>query len=1157
MRQFTEAGIPIIHELAKVMGVADTAIQKMVEEGKIGFPQVQQVIQNLTNEGGMFFNLMEKQSKTLTGQISNLEDAWSRMLNDIGQSNEGVLSGAIEGATYLIDHYQDILKILTPIVATYGAYKAALITIAAVQKASAAATFVQEYFAMGKALGFATANQIAFNSATLANPYALAAAAVIGLTVVIYELIGAQKQLSATEQAKYDIKEKASKQYDDEKAKVTSLIGILNNEKVALDQRQDALKKIQAIIPGYHASLTNEGKLINNNKEAIDSYLTSLEKQIYLQTTLDEKIELTKKKRQLEKDVAKKEQAARDAEAAANAQTQGPNSFGSSGSVSSGLAIQARGFVNKSKKDLQEVVDAIQALDDEYAKISTSGQKADDAIANVIIKNKAFWEDQKKNATNARDNLADTEKGSKAWIEYTRLIKEAEMHLAAYNDKAGAKAAKEENDALAKFNEEKIKAQKKYDEMLLASQKDQVKDKKALIDLDLKNTISGINEMEKIYKEKANKAGIKKPDVTIFGQMRDVATSQATFDKSEIDREQLDKLLTQYKNYKEQIKAIEKSYNDDLLLLNKELNRAKSDDDKNRITSAIQQRQKTLSEEIKKVQSDLLGDENKGLIDLYFVGNGTDFIKSKIKETMPLFEDITRLTYNELEKVRGIVDKIEFTPEQLAKFKEVGIDVDKLNEALKKVKKSSTEAIDENEWNKVLDMANKLSGSLGSLGSSLEKFGGDVGEIGKGLSGVSSQIGNITTAFSKTATTGDKISAGISGLASLVGMVADQIEANKRFQEEWNMKIMQGAHNLAMMRIEALKYKEDNIFGVENPYAKAIAGAKEYAQASSELADATLKLDNGQVQTDTKEVVSGANVAKGAGEGAATGAVIGSLFGPLGTLIGAGVGAIAGGIVGAVNTKTVPVFENLKKKYGEVVDSNGDLNKQILADYSKMDDATKKLIDNWKELKAKQEESQAQMKQNFTDLAGDLGSSLSDALVEAFSNGNVYGAIDKFDAKLNDVVDNIVAKLIFTAVFGDLFKELEKRMQDSFSPGGDQSITDDIAWYKEKYKGRVGIYNQAMTDANNDLKSEGFAGFQPGSKSSNSLSGAIQASVTEETATVLSGYINNIRINQANSLAKMDGVLLKLDTIAGNTAYLINIDRNISKLSSDNLRSQG
>ena len=79
LNQFTGRGIPMIKELAKEFGVAESEIKGMVEAGMIGFPEVQKVIQNLTNEGGMFFNLMQEQSKTITGQISNIGDSFSMM----------------------------------------------------------------------------------------------------------------------------------------------------------------------------------------------------------------------------------------------------------------------------------------------------------------------------------------------------------------------------------------------------------------------------------------------------------------------------------------------------------------------------------------------------------------------------------------------------------------------------------------------------------------------------------------------------------------------------------------------------------------------------------------------------------------------------------------------------------------------------------------------------------------------------------------------------------------------------------------------------------------------------------------------------------------------------------------------------------------------
>jgi len=86
LRQFTEAGIPIIHELAKVFNTSDAAIAKLVSDGKIGFEHVRQVILNLTNQGGMFYDLIGKQSESLTGKVSNMHDAWDRLLIKIGES---------------------------------------------------------------------------------------------------------------------------------------------------------------------------------------------------------------------------------------------------------------------------------------------------------------------------------------------------------------------------------------------------------------------------------------------------------------------------------------------------------------------------------------------------------------------------------------------------------------------------------------------------------------------------------------------------------------------------------------------------------------------------------------------------------------------------------------------------------------------------------------------------------------------------------------------------------------------------------------------------------------------------------------------------------------------------------------------------------------
>lgn len=127
VRQFTGRGIPLVKELAEKYGVTADKINEMVSAGKIGFPEVEEVLNKMTDAGGQFYNLMEKQSASLTGQIANLEDAWDTALNNLGEKGEGVFSTGISGATYLVEHLEDILRILTSITVAYGSYKAAVV----------------------------------------------------------------------------------------------------------------------------------------------------------------------------------------------------------------------------------------------------------------------------------------------------------------------------------------------------------------------------------------------------------------------------------------------------------------------------------------------------------------------------------------------------------------------------------------------------------------------------------------------------------------------------------------------------------------------------------------------------------------------------------------------------------------------------------------------------------------------------------------------------------------------------------------------------------------------------------------------------------------------------------------------------------------------
>jgi tape measure domain-containing protein len=110
IRDFAMAGVPVLEELADMMGKTKSEISDMVEAGKIGFPLVEQAFKNMSGEGGRFYNLMEKQTGSVTGQIALLKDQIELMMNAIGKSGEGAIYGAINVTSKLVENYEEVGK---------------------------------------------------------------------------------------------------------------------------------------------------------------------------------------------------------------------------------------------------------------------------------------------------------------------------------------------------------------------------------------------------------------------------------------------------------------------------------------------------------------------------------------------------------------------------------------------------------------------------------------------------------------------------------------------------------------------------------------------------------------------------------------------------------------------------------------------------------------------------------------------------------------------------------------------------------------------------------------------------------------------------------------------------------------------------------------
>ena len=131
LRRAMMAGIPITEELAKVMGKTAAEVKGLVTAGKVGANEFRQAIWNMSSEGGKFFNLMDKQAKTVSGQISNIGVALHGMFNAIGESNEGVINSAVGGVAKLVENYETVGKVMLATAATFGTYKAAMMAVVA------------------------------------------------------------------------------------------------------------------------------------------------------------------------------------------------------------------------------------------------------------------------------------------------------------------------------------------------------------------------------------------------------------------------------------------------------------------------------------------------------------------------------------------------------------------------------------------------------------------------------------------------------------------------------------------------------------------------------------------------------------------------------------------------------------------------------------------------------------------------------------------------------------------------------------------------------------------------------------------------------------------------------------------------------------------
>ena len=400
VNQFMGRGIPLIAELSKELGKTETEIRQMVTEGKVGFPELQKVIENMTNEGGKFYNLMEMQSKTLSGQIANLGDAWDTMLNSIGEDTQGVASMTIDAATSIIENYDKVGKIILSIAATYGTYKAALIAVELYERRATAAGLLHIRIIRAQAMA-----QAALNLVSKANPYVLLATAIVGLAGAMWAL---HDSTTATERAEKQLNNTIDiqkQQLDELKGKVNSLVSIIKNESASQFDKIRAYKQLQSLMPSVFSNMDIEKlKLLD---------ILSVNKQISEEINRRERI------------------GAKTRLVMAQNKVNNINALIAEDSKRGTYYGQYESQLSEAKAE-QEVA---QKYVDELLKIqSESNKKKKQEDEKEEIRNKEYWENRKKEAEDARNALDVSKENSEEWNKYTKQIQEAQKQIDKYSD---------------------------------------------------------------------------------------------------------------------------------------------------------------------------------------------------------------------------------------------------------------------------------------------------------------------------------------------------------------------------------------------------------------------------------------------------------------------------------------------------------------------------------------------------------------------------------------------------------------------------------------------------------------------------------------------------------------------------------------------------
>ena len=286
--QMINAGFSPLAVMADKTGKSIGELKEEMSKGAISADMVKQAFIDATSEGGQFYGMLSGQGDTVKGALAQLSGAFTDMFNGIGEQSEGIIKGSVKSLQWLVENYETLGKVLAGIIATYGTYKAVMMTVVALERLQVQLALAKMggLTKWGALLEVLKAKQLALNKAVMANPYVLLAMAIVGVTYGIYKLATAETEAEKAQRKHNEAIEQGKKEIDDYKQAVGEYLEIVRDDTATQRQRYEAYEKLIRLMPQLKDKSVEEisqmdtkelDKLLNTNTDII--HLQQLKKE--------------------------------------------------------------------------------------------------------------------------------------------------------------------------------------------------------------------------------------------------------------------------------------------------------------------------------------------------------------------------------------------------------------------------------------------------------------------------------------------------------------------------------------------------------------------------------------------------------------------------------------------------------------------------------------------------------------------------------------------------------------------------------------------------------------------------------------------------------------------------------------------------------------